>query len=143
MSRTKIPSDVSIFLRYIHQEGGVAYSELVRRYPQYAPRSIYRHAKKSVGETIHDKRRENRGRPRKLTSRDERSIIRTIHKLRNESVSFSSKRIKTAANIPEDVSCRNIRRFLNREGYGYRQARKKGLLTENDKKSELSLQRTF
>ena len=57
MSQTKIPSDVSIFLRYIHQEDGAACSELVRRNPQYAPRSIYRHAKKSVGETIHDKRR--------------------------------------------------------------------------------------
>ena len=78
--------------------------------------------------------RQNKGRPRKLTLRDERSIIRTIHKLRNESVSFSSKRIKTEANIPEDVSCRNVRRFLSRKGYGYRQARKKGLLTEADKK---------
>ena len=128
---------------YLHQEGGVLRSELVRRYRQYAPRSIYRHAKKCLGEEVCDKRRQNKGRPRKLSLRDERSIIRTIHKPRNESVSFSSKRIKTEANIPEDVSCRNVRRFLSRKGYGYRQARKKGLLTEADKKSEVSLQRKF
>ena len=117
----------------------------MRRYPQYAPRSIYRHAKKCLGEEVFDKRRQNKGRPRKLTLRDERSIIRTRHKLRNESVSFSSKRIKTEANIPEDVSCRNVRRFLSRKGYRYRQARKKGLLTEADKKkrSTVSLQRKF
>ena len=90
--------------------------------------------KRCVGENVFDKRRQNKGRPRKLTLRDERSIIRTVHKLRNESVSFSSKRIKTAANVPEDVSCRSVRRFLNKKGYGYTQARKKGLLTENDKK---------
>jgi hypothetical protein len=106
----------------------------VKRYPQYAPRSIYRHAKKHVGEAIFDKRRLNKGRPRKLTLRDERGIIRALKKLRNESVSFSSRRIKTEANVPEGVSCRNVRRFLNRKGYGYRQARKKGLLTEADKK---------
>ena len=78
--------------------------------------------------------KEAKHRKRKLTSRDERNIIRTVHKLRNESACFSSKRIKSEANISEDVSCRNVRRFLNRKGYGYRQARKKGLLTENDKK---------
>ena len=85
----------------------------------------------------------NEGRPRKLTLRDERSIIRAVKKLRNESVSFSSKRIKTEANKREDVSCRSVRRFLNRKGYGYRQARKKGLLTEADKKNEQILQRKF
>ena len=125
---------MSIYLRYLHQESGIQCSELVRRYPQYSPRSIYRHAKKCVGEKVSAKKRQNTGRPRKLTSRDERNIIRTVHKLHNESSCFSSKRIKSEANISEDVSCRNVRRFLSRKGYRYRQARKKGLLTENDKK---------
>ena len=69
-----------------------------------------------------------------MTSRDERSIIRTIHKLRSESVSFSSKRIKTAANIPEDVSCPNIRRFLNRKGYGIDKQEKRAFLRKMTKK---------
>lgn len=129
-----MPSDVSIYLRYLHHEGRIPCSELVRRYPQYAPRSIYRHAKKPIGEAVFDRRKLNKGRPRKLTLRDERSIIRTVKKLRADSLSFSSKRIKTEANIRADISCRNVRRFLNREGYRYRQARKKGLLTETDKK---------
>ena len=115
----------------------------MRRYPQYAPRSIYRHAEKCLGEEVFDKRRLNKGRPRKLTLKDERSIIRTIHKLRNEPVSFSSKRIKTVATIPEDVSCRNVGRFMNSNGYGFGKARKKGFLIEADEKSEVSLQRKF
>ncbi len=141
ISQSKIPRDISIYLRYLHHESGIPCSELVKRYPQYAPRSIYRHAKKHVGEAIFDKRRLNKGRPRKLTLRDERGIIRALKKLRNESVSFSSRRIKTEANVPEDVSCRNVRRFLNRKGYGYRQARKKVFSQKPTKKSELSLQR--
>jgi transposase len=75
---------MSIYLRYLHHEGGISCSELVKRYPQYAPRSVYRHAKKRVGETISDKRKMNKGRPRKLTLRDERSIIRAVKKLRNK-----------------------------------------------------------
>ena len=31
------------------------------------------------------------------------------------------------------MSCRSVRRCLNRNGYKYRQARKKGLLTKVDK----------
>ena len=42
----------SIFLRYIHQECCVTCSKLVRHHPQYAPQSIYWHAKKLVGEKI-------------------------------------------------------------------------------------------
>ena len=133
MSRTRIRRDVSIYLWYLHQEGGVLCSELVRHYPQYAPRSIYRHAKKCLGEDVFDKQRQNKGRPHKLTLRDERSIIRTIQTAQQVYFLFL-KRIKTEANIPEDVSCCNVRRLRSRKGYGYRQARKKGLLTEAGKK---------
>jgi hypothetical protein len=77
---------MSIYLRYLHYEGGIPCSNLVKRYPQYAPQSVYRHAKKHVSETISDKRKVNKGRPRKLTLRDERSIICVVKKLRNESL---------------------------------------------------------
>lgn len=54
--------------------------------------------------------------------------------MQNKSASFSSKRIKTEAIIRDEVSCRSVKRFLNRERSGYRQAREKGLLTAADKK---------
>jgi len=62
----KIPTDISVLLKYLHQKKNVKCSELAITFPKYAPRSIYRHAKKPLGETVHDKRHYNKGRPRKL-----------------------------------------------------------------------------
>ena len=130
--RQKIPNDVSIYLRYLHQESGIKISQLVKRYSQYSERSIYRHAKLPVGEKPVDQRKFNKGRPRKLDNRAVRKIIRTIPKLREEYGSFSSKRVKLEASIPENVSNRCVRRCLNRQGYHYRKSRKKGVLSRKD-----------
>ena len=89
ITQDKNTSDMSIYLRYLHHEGGIPCSELVKRYPQYAPRSIYRHAKKRVAEAVFDKRSLNKGRPGKLTLRDERSIIRAVkEEFWTEGISF-------------------------------------------------------
>jgi len=42
-------------------------------------------------------------------------------------------------NISEtDVSLRTVRRFINSKGFWYLQARKKGLLTDNDRKNRVA-----
>ena len=128
----KIPIDLSVYLRYLHQDGGIKCSELCRRYPNYPQRTIYHHAKKPIGESLMDNRKFNSGRPRKLTERDKRSILKTIPKLRTEVGSFTSKRVKLEAGIGEDISNRTVRRCLNESGYKYRQSRKKGLLSKKD-----------
>ena len=77
---------------------------------------------------------QRRGRPRKLSSREERLLIRALLKLRRTEGNFTAKRLMNEANISEsDVSVRTVGRFLNSKGYFYLQARKKGLLTNNDK----------
>ena len=41
----KITNEVSLYLRFLHQEGNIICKELSRRYSQYAVPSIYRHVK--------------------------------------------------------------------------------------------------
>ena len=133
MKKRKIDATFSIYLRYLHQEGNVSKVELVRRYPDYAPRSIYRHASKAVvEENIDDQRKQNRGRPRKLTDREERLIINTMKSLRKSVASFTAKRIQEESQLTH-VSTKTIHRVLHKHGYNYLHARKKGLVTTKDK----------
>ena len=80
--KLKIPQEISIYMRYLHQRGGMKISDIVKQYTQFAERSIYRHCKKEVnlGE-MEDRRKYNKGRPPKLNSRDERKIIQEIPRL--------------------------------------------------------------
>ena len=53
-----------------------------------------------------------RGRPRKLSSREERLLIRALHKLRRTEGNFTAKRLMNEANISEsNVSVRTVARF--------------------------------
>ena len=80
-----------------------------------------------------DKRRLSQGRPRKLSERDERNIVGPIYKLRKETGSFTAKRVQEEAH-GHHVTARSIFRCLHRHDYTYRQSRKKGLLTNRDKR---------
>ena len=73
------------------------------------------------------------GRKRKLSLRDERSIIRSLHYARKQDGNFSSKRIRLYSGV-SSVHDRTVPRALNKYGYHYQQARRKGLLTEDDLK---------
>ena len=120
ISKGKIPADMSVYLRYQHQHGGLKCSELVQMYPQYSARSIYRHANKPVGNIFtKNKTKSKAGRPRILTLRDERQIIRHLHLLRGQRVPFTAKRIRTEVAV-NHVSERTVRRCLNKYGYRYR-----------------------
>ena len=131
MKKRKIDRNLSIYLKYLHQEGNISKAELARRYPEYAQRSIYRHASQQV-EEVADRRRENKGRPRKLTDRDERLIIKTMKKLRTKVASFTAKKIQEEAQLTH-ISTKTIHRVLHKHGYSYLHARKKGLVTSKDK----------
>ena len=63
---------------------------------------------------------ERRGRPRKLSSREERLLRRALHKLRRTEGNFTVKRLMNEANISEsNVSVRTVTRFLNSKGCFY------------------------
>lgn len=120
------------------REVGKSLPEIVKMYPMYSRATVYRHANQALGqEAREDKRKNNPGRPSKITARDERRILRAIPRLRESEGSFSSPRIGVAANVAERMSNRTIRRCLNKHGYGYFRMRKKGLLTAEDRKKRV------
>jgi hypothetical protein len=131
----KISHEHSAQIRVAHQLSNVRGKRLLQMFPQYSKAAIYKHAKKPLnGEPVFDKRKTNKGRPKKLTVRDERSILRTIPKLREKLGNFTSKRVQLESGVTH-VSNRTIRNILNKEGYHYLRSRKKGLLHAADLKA--------
>ena len=74
-----------------------------------------------------------RGRPRKMTGRQGRLLLRCLAKLRDEDGNFTAQRLMESAGMSNHaVSVRTVTRFLNAHGYFYLQARKKCLLKRQD-----------
>ena len=66
--------------------------------------------------------------------------MRGIKRLRIEEGIFSSERLMQQCSLSEgDVSNRTIRRYLNRNGFKFLQARKKGLLSKKDKRQAVNV----
>ncbi len=132
MKYTKVPIEVSVHLRYLHQDKGENLSQLQGRYPNIPRTSIYRHMKKTIeiGAPI-DRRHSNKGRPPKLTDRDVRHVDSTLMKLREKVGDLFSTDVSRECGVPH-VSNRTIRRCLRKEGYKFSQCRKKGQLSKED-----------
>ena len=73
------------------------------------------------------------GRPRKIDTRMERLLIRQVKNLRRENPYCTSGNLVEACGLHRgQVSNITVRRVLNKHGFGYRQASKKGVLSLND-----------
>lgn len=97
--------------------------------------SVYRIWKEKFSKELKRKQKtKNRGgRPEKINLRQKRSILRNINILREENSNFTSKKLLLSSGInPNAISSRTLRRFLNKNGYHYLQARKKGVLSKTD-----------
>ena len=44
----KIPLETSIYIRYLYKHGGMKILQIIKQYPQFAERSVYRKYKKEV-----------------------------------------------------------------------------------------------
>lgn len=135
----KVDLRSSMLIRVLHQEAGIGGKELCKRFPQFSERSAFRHAAVKHA-PVPDGRKANSGRPRKLKERDERNIVRTLKRLRCERASFSAKKIQEETKL-EHVSTKSVCRVLRKHDYRWKQSRKKGLLTSNDKKKRLKFAR--
>ena len=135
----KISNEMSLYLRYLHQEGSVSCKELKEHYPMFASRSIYRHARKKFTATIPvDGRKFNKGPPRKLDVRDERKLLRAVTNLRKTQGSFTDKEIRIEAGL-EHVSTRTVNRCLNNNKYRYLKG--KDFLAQKTKRRDSFLQK--
>ena len=120
---------------------GIKGKRLLDKYKPYSKASIYRHAKKPIGSPVIDKRKQNPGRPPKLSARDKRSILRQVDVLRDSVGHFTSWHVRVSAGIASHVCDETVRRVLRNDGLRYRHARKKGLLTQKDLKLRLAFAR--
>ena len=133
--KNKISHEHSAQIRAAFQLSNVRGKKLLKMFPQYSKAAIYKHAKKPLnGKPFFDKRTMNKGRPKKLSIQDERSIICTIPKLREQLGNFTSKRVQLESGVAH-VCNRTVRNVLNKVGYNYLRSRKKGLLHEADLKA--------
>ena len=121
-SKAYVPEETSICMRYLFQDKGLRGNELLKRFPKYSKATIYRHAKRPIDKVAtFDKRKHNKGRPRKLSIREERRHLRIC---RTTVGSFSASRLRAMAGISPGRSPWCIRRTLNRHGYRYLHLRK-------------------
>ena len=87
----RVSHEISIYLRYLHQNQNLSLRSLSRRYTQSSLPPISRHAKKNI--EVHPKQRKGKGgRKPKLSKRDERSIIRALHYARKQDGNFTLKK---------------------------------------------------
>ena len=99
--------------------------------------SVHRICTQKVFETTRNTMNamKNRGRPRKVSERDTRTLIRNLQNLRKNNVHVTVKGLVEESGLSfKSASRRTFSRCLNRLGYSYYSARRKGVLTEKDKK---------
>ena len=61
MAYIRMPPEVSLLTRYLHQESGETLNRLQELYPQYKRTTIYRHMKKPMAEVSSRERPGGRG----------------------------------------------------------------------------------
>ena len=77
----KIRMDVSIYVRYLHQDKGEDLKDLILRYPEYSKTSLHSHSKLPIGVNEKDGSHQNKGRKRLLSDRDNHKIIHFLREL--------------------------------------------------------------
>ena len=140
-TRRRIPLELSVYIRYLHQKEGLQIKDIVNKYKTFSKSSIYRHAKKPIPRNeIPDLRKNNPGRPKKLSGRDERLLVRQVYKLRKSEGTFTSKRLQLSAGISH-CSNKTIQRTLRAHGFKYLQSRRKGRMSIADLKKRVAFAR--
>ena len=114
-----MPADVACAIRALHQVSGLRVADIVRmpQFRGYARSTIYRQANIPLGVPVEDRRRRNRGRPRKLTARDMRRVQRQLQRLRQTEGNFTSRRLQLRSGLEMTVCNRTFRRYLKEAGY--------------------------
>ena len=82
------------------------------------------------------------GRPRKIDIRSTRTLLRCLNSWGENRQNLTVKSLVVESGLePNLASRRTFSRILNENGFGYYQRRKKGLLTEKDRKNRTKFAR--
>ena len=110
-------------------------------YWKYSKATICRPMEKNIGELVGDLRKNNQGRPPKLSVRQKRNILKQTKLLQEEMGNFCVKRAMVKAGIPPSISGETVWRVLRKAGLKWARVQRKGVLTKNDLKLRLKFPR--
>lgn len=142
----RVSAQMSAYIKYLHQHGNESINTIWRRYGlqnNISRATIYRHASGDITVLTGVKKKRNVGRPKLLSDRSIRMLMRTFKMLRTRNINFTSVKVQLAANLHNVCSNRTVRRALNARGMFYLQPRKKGLLTAQDLKKRVKFARNI
>ena len=121
----KITNELSLYSRFLYQEGHISCKELKQLYPNCLLRSIYPHAKKKFTVKMpSDCRKLNRGRRKKIDVLNESKLLWTMQHLQNVREPFTIISLRMQASLMH-LSTRTINFCLNKHNYKYLQFTKK------------------
>ena len=114
----RVSLEVSIPWRYLHQDGRKTWLEIskMQSYGKYSKPTISGHMVKNIGVLVLDKRKQNQGRPTKLSDRQKRNILRQAKVLLEEVGNFSVKRVMVRADIPPSISTATVHKVMRKAG---------------------------
>ena len=129
----------SVTMNILHNVNKLSIRQIRQKFPMFSLSTVFRHATQA-SDNLTEKKKKITGRPRKVTDRDERELLRVLKKLRKTDGSLTSKKIQVEAGLTH-ISNRTVRAILNKHGFRYLQTRCKGLLLNEDLKRRLKFAR--
>ena len=121
------------YIAYLVQDKNVSIKDISSK-TGVSVATIYRLKQTKIGRPKHSTRtpvKHPGGRPKKLTMRDKRHLLRCIPVLTEEKGNFCTKRLMQRAWLSKKkVSDRTVRRCLNENGYYYLRTHTKSLMSK-------------
>ena len=121
----------SALMHLLYSEKGVSLRKIQRRFPKFNLATMCQHATSSMQNIPLIKKKT--GRPKKVTLRNERKLIHTLHTLCDMDKGVTSKKMQFEAGLTH-LSNSMVRGILNKNVYCYLQTRRKWLLSNEDLK---------
>ena len=127
----EISAETRAYVRYLKRPNSLTVREICAR-TKVSRATVYR-CVTNAGKLEKPKRKV--GRQKLISARTERLMERKLKYLRLKEGTFNSKRLLEEVGIdPSKISASTVTRTLTRMGYNYVQSRKKGILTEKDRR---------
>ena len=139
-SFTKKPNSGINSLALSAHDGRKTWLEILstmKSYGKYSKATICRHMVQNISDLVPDKRKQNQGRPTKLSDRQERNILHQAKVLQEEMGKYSVKRAVVSAGISPSISTATVRKVMKKAGLKWSHGQKKGVLTKSDLKLRL------
>ena len=128
----KVPLEISVQIRILHQECGYGKAKLQKIYPAFPRQLFIGIQKRLLGIYWHIKEKATLGHHERYKKRNERQIMRSMNKLMKLIETFSSMELQDHAGLARTCSNRTVIQFLNRNDFGFYQCRRKGQLTPEE-----------